>query len=272
MKTVLKGKSDPAWFIRDVLGVKLFPMQEKILMDFYRDRYYPKTPPYKKLILRAGMRSGKTALASVMGVYGLFDLITLDNPSQHYNLLKDQPIFITAVATSEKLASDGVFTNMCNIIESSEWFATWGDLKINNDRITQSKKHVITQILSSWATTAVGRSNFMVIFDELDLFEETSGKRGAWEIYSRLRKSTDTFGQDGRVIAISSTKDANGIITQLWKIGQEEKNTLSLSYKTWEMNPNLTEEALREEYKYDMATFWRDYACQPEIAGFHKSS
>lgn len=267
MKTVLKGKSDPAWFVKEVLGVSLFPIQEKILRDFYRDRYISSAIPYKKMVLRAGMRSGKTALASVMGVYGLFDIITLDNPAEYYKLLRNQPIFITAVATSEKLASDGVFTNMCNIIEASEWFATWGDLKVTNDRITQLKKHVIAQVLSSWATTAVGRSNFMVIFDELDLFEETSGKRGAWEIYSRLRKSTDTFGRDGRVVAISSPKGANGIITQLWRTGQEEENTLALTYKTWEMNPNLSEDALKEEYKYDMATFWRDFACQPEIAG-----
>ena len=156
---------------------------------------------------------------------------------------------------------------MCNIIEGSEWFSTWGDLKVTNDRINQSKKHIIAQVLSSWATTAVGRSNYMVIFDELDLFEETSGKRGAWEIYSRLRKSTDTFGRDGRVVAISSPKGANGIITQLWRTGQEEPNTLSLTYKTWEINPNLTEAALKEEYKFDMGTFWRDFACQPEIAG-----
>lgn len=267
MKTVLKGKSDPAWFVEEVLGVPMFPKQKEILMDFYRDRYHPTLDPYKKLILRAGMRSGKTALASIMGVYGLFDVITLDNPAAYYKLLRNQPIFITAVATSEKLANDGVFTNMCNIIEGSEWFATWGDLKVTNDRVSHTKKHVIAQVLSSWATTAVGRSNFMVIFDELDLFEETSGKRGAWEIYSRLRKSTDTFGRDGRVVAISSPKGANGIITQLWRTGLEETNTLSLTYKTWEMNPNLSEEALKEEYKYDMSTFWRDFACQPEIAG-----
>jgi hypothetical protein len=267
MRTVIKGKADPGWFVSDILGVKLFPSQDKILRDFYRDRYYGEVEAYKKLILRAGMRSGKTALASVLGVYGLFDIITLDNPSEWYGLLRNQPIFITAVATSEKLANDGVFTNMCNIIEGSEWFNTWGDLNITNDRIAHRKKHVIAQVLSSWATTAVGRSNYMVIFDELDLFEETSGKRGAWEIYSRLRKSTDTFGRDGRVVAISSPKGANGIITQLWRIGLEEKNTLALTYKTWEMNPNLTEDELREEYKHDMATFWRDFACMPETAG-----
>ena len=253
-----------------MLGVKLFPKQEWIIREFYRSRYDPKTfwKQYKQLILVAGMRSGKTALASIMGVYEFWDTITIQNPSEHYGLLKDQPIFISCVATSEKQALDGVFSNMVNMIENCEWLNTYFDLNIRSDRIECEEQHVIMQVLSSWANTAVGRSNRCVIFDELANFEDTQGKRGAWEIWSRLRKSTDTFKDDGHVIGISSPRSQTDIIMELYDQATREVNnshTLALKEPTWKMNPNFTEAALRAEYKWDMTAFFRDYACEPSL-------
>ncbi|HPS39491.1 MAG TPA: hypothetical protein PL124_08785 [Candidatus Cloacimonadota bacterium] len=241
------------------------------MREFYRSRYDPKTfwKQYKQLILVAGMRSGKTALASIMGVYEFWDTITIQNPSEHYGLLKDQPIFISCVATSEKQALDGVFSNMVNMIENCEWLHTYFDLNIRSDRIECASQHVIMQVLSSWANTAVGRSNRCVIFDELANFEDTQGKRGAWEIWSRLRKSTDTFKDDGHVIGISSPRSQTDIIMELYDQAKREPNnnhTLALKEPTWNMNPNFTEAALRAEYRYDMTAFYRDYACEPSLA------
>lgn len=251
--------------------MKLFPKQEWIMREFYRSRYDPKkwAKQFKQLILVAGMRSGKTALASIMGVYEFWDTITMDNPSAHYGLLKDQPIFISCVATSEKQALDGVFSNMVNMIEGCEWLQTYYDLNMRADRIECAEQHVIMQVLSSWANTAVGRSNRCVIFDELANFEDTQGKRGAWEIWSRLRKSTDTFKDDGHVIGISSPRSQTDIIMELYDQAIREPNndhTLALKEPTWKMNPNFTEAALRLEYKYDMTAFYRDYACEPSLA------
>lgn len=55
MKIALKGKDDPVWFVEEQTGAKLFPMQNKIMTEFYAGKY-------KRLILAAGMRSGKSAL------------------------------------------------------------------------------------------------------------------------------------------------------------------------------------------------------------------
>jgi hypothetical protein len=204
-----------------------------------------------------------------MGVYEFWDTITMENPSEHYNLLKDQPIFVSCVATSEKQALDGVFSNMVNMIEGCEWLNTYFDLNIRSDRIECEEQHVIMQVLSSWANTAVGRSNRCVIFDELANFEDTQGKRGAWEIWSRLRKSTDTFKDDGHVIGISSPRSQTDIIMELYDQAKREvgnAHTLALKEPTWNMNPNFTEVQLRQEYKYDMSAFYRDYACEPSLA------
>lgn len=267
LRTVVKGKSDPVWFITNILGVTLFPKQEEIVRNFYRNRYDPSLDQLSTLIILAGMRSGKTALASIIAAYEFFDIITIDNPSAHYGLLKDQPIFITTVATSQQLAEDGVFTNMCNYIGNCAWLNEFFDIKITGSRIECTDKHVIAQVLGSWVNTAVGRSNYLVVFDEMDLFEDTAGKRGAWELWTRLGNSTATFGLDGHKIAISSPKTASGIMMQLYKESSRMPNTIGYMLPTWEMNPNLTREELVETHKYNMAAFWRDFACQPEVAG-----
>ena len=39
MKIALKGKDNPVWFVEEQTGAKLFPMQNKIMSEFYRGHY-----------------------------------------------------------------------------------------------------------------------------------------------------------------------------------------------------------------------------------------
>ena len=56
-KTVNRGRSDPVWFLKEIIGFKsMWPMQEKIIRDFYQHKYDPKSQQYKKLIIKAGQR------------------------------------------------------------------------------------------------------------------------------------------------------------------------------------------------------------------------
>lgn len=269
MKVVLRGKRDPVWWMREILGMDLYPSQEEIVREFYRAKYNPTIEQYKKLILVAGMRGGKTALASAMGCYEYWDVVTMTDPKpyEYYGLLKNQKLFIMIVATSEKQAEDGVFSNIQSMLEGSDWFHTWTDTVIRGDSVESFKQRIKLQTMSSWANTGVGRTSKCVIYDELANFEQTSGKRGAWEVWNRLRKSADTIGPDGHVIGISSPMYPTDIIMTLYRDGLEEPNTYAVKKSTWEMNPNFTEAALRNEHKHNLAAFYRDYACQPEAAG-----
>ena len=253
--TVVKAQSDPIWFLEHLCHVKLFPAQKEILSEFYGKNY-------KRMILLCGMRSGKSSLASMIVAYEFFKLYVMREPAKKFGLMKNQPIFISVVATSERQAEDAVFANVRSLIEGCEFFGS--DVRVKSLMVECRRKNIYVRTLSSWATTAVGRTNKCVVFDELAMFEDTSGKRGAWEVYTRLSKSTDTFGDEGKVIAISSPKHPNDIIMTLYRRHREDPSTLTLLKPTWEMNPNLTREQLMEEYKFDMASFWRDYACQPQ--------
>ena len=210
-----------------------------------------------------GICSHNSALASIMTAYEYFLLCTIDDPAAYYGLMPNQLISISCIAASESQAKDTIFSNTRNMIENSEFFQTWTDTKPKEMELTSRSKNIQIRTISSSATTAVGRSNKAVIFDELANFEESTSKKGAWSIYERLIKSTDTFGNDGHIMSISSPRHPTDIMMTLYKRGLEEDNTLALMKPTWEMNPHMTKEALMAEHKYNMQAFYRDYACQP---------
>lgn len=259
--TVVKSWEDPVWFAENVLRFRLFPKQAEILREFYWNGY-------KRLIWVSGMRSGKSSLAAVIAVYEFFKLLTTANPAERFGLMRNDPIFISVVAVSEEQAMDTVFAKVRALLEGSDFIQTHFDVKVRESKVICESKNVTIRTISSWSTTAVGRSNKAVIFDELANFEETVSKRGAWEIWTRLTKSTDTFGQEGKVIAISSPRHPNDIIMTLYRRAQydpeERKHTLAILTPTWEVNPNISREELLRAHKHDLATFLRDYACQPQ--------
>ena len=80
MKTVVKAKSDPVWFINNVLEQKLYPKQEEIVREFYRSRYDVTLPQYKRLTLIAGMRplTGNTLVQTFNGLEYIDEILDYD--------------------------------------------------------------------------------------------------------------------------------------------------------------------------------------------------
>jgi hypothetical protein len=276
MRTVLKGKSDPVWWIKEYLGVNFnegHEEQERILREFYRHRYNPSLTPYKFMYLLAGMRSGKTALDSMITCYELFDVISLPKiPWEYYHLMRNQLVTLAVLSISRDQNDDGLWGNVQNFLTDCSWFTQWSDLVLRTDYADVPSKNVGIRVLSSSSSTNIGRSNRFVGLDELDSFEATEGKRGSWKVYSKMLNSTQTFRGDGRLCAISSSNDdPNSIMNTLIRQARErEKSTpyerrtfMAVVKPTWEMNTQISEAELREEYKDNLAAFYRDFACMP---------
>jgi hypothetical protein len=268
MRTVLKGKSDPVWWIKEYIGIEFEPHhmeQERIIREFYRDRYTPGLQPYKVLLLLAGMRGGKTALSSMLTCYELFDVVTLPEiPWKYYHLIRNQLVTLSILSISKDQSDDGLWGNVQSYLADNQWFMQWSDLLLRSEYADIASKRVGVRVLSSSSSTNIGRSNRDVFLDEMDSFENTEGKRGAWKVYSKMMNSTQTFGQDGKLGAISSSNDdPNSIMNTLIRNSVGVKNILSIVRPTWVMNTEITEASLREEYKDNMAAFYRDFACMP---------
>jgi len=276
MRTVIKGKADPIWWMKTYLGVEFdngHQEQERIIREFYRHKYNPALTPYKQMLTLAGMRSGKTAMDSMIAVYELFDVVSLPKiPWQYYRLMKNQLVTISVLSISKDQNDDGLWGNIQNFLADCEWFSQWTDLIMRAEYADVPSKSVGVRVLSSSSSTNIGRSNRFVALDELDSFEASEGKRGSWKVYSKMLNSTQTFRGDGKLCAISSSNDdPNSIMNTLIRQAREnevnvpyEKRTVYATVKpTWVMNTNISQAELLEEYKDNMAAYYRDFACQP---------
>jgi hypothetical protein len=109
----------------------------------------------------------------------------------------------------------------------------------------------------------MGRNVKAIAMDEITSWDETLTQRGGWNVYHRLRKSTNRFGFDGHVYVISMVWAINDIIMTLIKT--KDPKTLTKQYTTWEMNPNkaLDSPEMKSEQDRDPISFWRDYGAQP---------
>lgn len=217
--------------------------------------------------------SGKTVTGAKIGVYEFFELATCAfppiTPAEYFGVMRNQKIGISCVASSKDQASDNIFSLIQTDIEESEWFNNWFNLRVTDDRIDIDDKNIFIKVAAANAGSgaAVGGTSKAVFGDEVDLWHRTTSKAGAEVVWSKMVNSTQTLGIDGKCIAISSTQYADGMITKLYLEGLNEKTTLCYDLPTWKFNPNLTEEGLREEYKYKMEYFYRDFANQPEVSG-----
>lgn len=250
-------------YIKDILEIDwLYPVQQEILTDFYDPQHH-----YNEMVVVAGMRSGKTTCVSIPATYEAFKLITLNTPCAHYGLPKGSEIFIINVATSAPQARDTVFAQIKARIDHSPW---WQDIDLkerHNEFVipVQDGKIIIRSEHSNSASLA-GHTCKAVILDELARFKETGGKTSAEMVYTTLSRAVKTFGKEGIKISISSPLYVDDYIMQLYRISEKHSNMYARKLATWEMNPNITFEDLRDEFEKNPETAWRDYGAMPSAA------
>jgi hypothetical protein len=80
MEIIIRGKSDPVWFIENVLEQPLWPAQRDMVRNFYRNKYDPAAKPYKKCVLGWGQRCnvGESLISTSNGIKRLDEIIPND--------------------------------------------------------------------------------------------------------------------------------------------------------------------------------------------------
>ena len=276
---VYRYQHDPIAFYNEILDMDFKPyysMQEKIIREFHRDKYGDFNP-YNKLVLACGQRGGKSKIGYGESIYGFFEALTIKDRHEQYGIDKDQLISIAIASNNMAQTEDGIYYDITNVLEKSDWFNSWFNLRMRASDITCKALNVKIRPLSANAFGAAGRSVYRAVTDEIDLFESSIGRKSSMELVNVLSNATATFGSDGKIICCSSPKLENGTILTLYRQALEvnnkgkrlQPNTLAYKYSTWEISsdPKLTKEKLMERYKFDMDTFYRDFACEPRSAG-----
>jgi len=228
---------------------------------------------YTELVIEAGMRSSKTTIAGWLGLKGAFQLLNLRNPGEYFGLRKDQELFIINVATSDEQAYDTIFSVERGFIVNSPYFRSFA-MQNKRNEFTFPQKKVIIRCGGSNSSSLVGRTLFRALFDELARFQDTRGRSSGFEVYAGLGRGVSTirhpelepdhpWSQLGKKVAISSVMYDGDIIDKLVAQANDITSMLGYKYATWDMNPNLTEAALKDEFIKDPDRAWRDFGSQP---------
>lgn len=268
LQKVLRARNDPEYFLTDPYFIGDFepwPLQKQLFCEFYNGHY-------KELDAAGGQGAGKSALGSLFLARDCFDVLIREDPAKDYGLSSHSLIMLYAIAKSIDQAADTVFAEMCNRMQAP--FFQEYQPRIREFDIT-FRKHPDVEVAAGGAVSAgslMGRNVKSEVLDEITSWDETQSQRGAWQVYSRLRKSTNRFGFDGHVIAISMCWHVNDIIMTLVK--QKDPHTMTKVFATWEMNPTKAFDSpeMIAERNRDELTFWRDYGVQPHasIEGYYR--
>lgn len=264
LSTIQKALVDPVVFAEDpfFLGLNLYDKQKEVMRQFYAGN--PNGTPYRELVMMLGRQSGKTFLTSIFALYEAFMLLILEDPAVHYDLAPGSKIFILCVAVSETQARDTIYSQITAKITRSPFFKRMNP-KIYSLEIRFERKGIYIFCGTSSSASMVGRTVKLLIIDEIAKFEESSSKRGAWNVYNSLARSTVLFGNAGKRIIISSPMHSDDVIVQLIERTKMYDDMLGLVYPTWEFNPKISFDSpeMQRELAKDPISFWTDYGVRP---------
>lgn len=237
---------------------------------------------FRELVLVIGRRGGKTFMVSIIAAYEAYKLITKYDPQSYYNLPPDEQIYILNAATSGDQALV-MFAAIKSRIRNCKWFEPYiskdyteelrlftkkdleDNIKIREynalqkyqvDRRKEKDGSIIILSTHSNSRSIRGKGAIVVIFDELAHFLDNQGNQSGSIVYDAVTPSTKTFGEDGKIISISSPWGKAGKFYELYELGisyddkgyQKVDGMIVLQYSSWEFNPALPKESFRADF------------------------
>jgi len=234
---------------------------------------------FRELILVFGRRSGKNMISSIIALYEAARLIEMGDPFAYYHLDKGTPLCILTVARAEdqaaglfdeiktKVAAAPYFKGKIGSIENSQIFLkTDADKEQNKENalhgLPESKGSILILCGHSNSNTLRGKRCPLILFDEVSSYA-MYGQNSGDQLYQALLPCTSDFlvsyeengvtkkRIDSKVVTISSPKSKEGILWRSYNLSlspDKGKKFLSFRAATWNVNPNVTQEILREQF------------------------
>lgn len=245
----------------------------------------------------AGMRSGKTSCAAIIGTYMEHRTICIGHKtpgglSKYFKQLPRQPFEITFIASTDVQSADTIWAKFVGLRSSSPWmqeYVRWiRQLQIAQQTADGMKpweyeerdKYIINgylnlklNSLNSNSGGMAGRTRIGAFIDELSRFENTDSARGADEAYRVLENSLRTIRSQaaklnevpwmGTMISISSPISDDDKAMRLLKQAPEIPGMYYGHYATWEFNPDQPREAFDSDFIKDPIGAMRDFGARP---------
>jgi len=245
-----------------------------------------------------GQRSGKSKLVGLIGSYCTHRFLKIPNPLQYFRQPSGERLIGTFSGMTLGQAVQNLWSSYQNFIEASPWFQQYHKfLESEGKRLSTELYHNLKTSVGYplkqmfWHATGSqdrkmrGATRIFCAVDELGWFiSDDQGElqnMSADGVYTALSNSMTTmrikyrqlWGPDDYdappviMANVSSPSSAKDKIMRLYKSSTTNPRILGVNYATWESNPDVSYEALREEFSHeDEKVFMRDFGAQPPIA------
>ena len=263
-------------------------------------RVYDLTVPDGESFVANGMTNHNTTLSGIFASYEVYRLLNLEHPQGYYGLPSGNRIQIISVATDKDQASL-LFNEVTTHLSRCEYFKpyiannTLSHIQFRTPydirKYGETARHENGKFVSfnGKATMRVtfkscvakglrGSGNVVIILDEMAHFQD-KGNSSAEAIYNAITPSALAFSPkdpadttvpigpvESRIICISSPLNKAGKFYELYALamsnGPGSANMLAIQAPTWEVNPTVEPEFLRQKYHADPATFMTEYGAQ----------
>ena len=256
---------------------------------------------YDNLVGIAGMRSGKSVVAGMIGTYMRHVFITMGIQEQgwlhkRFGLLPTQALEMAFVATTSTQSSQTIWANFKLQCSTSPWFQAYvrwvkakEDQQLTPDGMRRwTYKELEEGIedgylllncmnLNSNSSGMAGRTRLAYFLDELSRFGLGESRFGADEVWAVFSNSLKTVrGARSRLrlpdvwlgasVTISSPISIEDKTMVLHAQGAHEPTTYCWKYATWEFNPFLTRDVFDVDFLKDPVVAERDFGANPPNA------
>ena len=253
---------------------------------------------YSQMHLVCGMRSGKTATASIIGTYVEHRVITLGHSTPgglskfFNNQLRNQPFEMTFIASTDVQSADTIWARYTSLRHDSPWLAKyirwimqkqidqttpngakpWAYEELGKSIAHGALNFKINSMNSNSAGMA-GRTRIASFVDELARFENTDSAGSADECYRVLENSLRTIRSAsantlivpwlGTMVSISSPISEDDKSMRLLKQAPTVKGMYYGHYATWDFNPDQPREMFDDDFEKDPVGAMRDFGARP---------
>jgi len=232
------------------------------------------------MILSVGRRSGKTQLASIIGAYETYKLISKGDPQEYYGLPAGEPIQLISVATDKEQAGI-LYSKVAGYYKDCAFFAPYTanntmsyarfqtpkDIERYGRYVDDEKANATIRVTfrPCRAKGLRGAGNIVIILDEMAHFTD-AGQSSATEVWNAVKPSMSAFSPaaggpvEGRMIGISSPLGRQGEFYKQFQLAMSgAPNMIAIQAPTWEVNPFVDGDELEQAYRADPVVFFTEY-------------
>jgi len=210
---------------------------------------------YLETVVIVGSKGGKSTLAAETTLWGCWKMLNLEDPYKKYGLTPGTILYAMNIAPKEDIAVNVILQYIIALAEQSPLY-DFIDGEPRRDQLrfinyTEEGRKIKVWAKAQGSSSKAGRGYaiFRVIMDEASSFMDSHGNMGGMSVLNAYMPRLSVFGQDGRLLAITTPRGRSGAAWEMFRTGKplrvlQEVETQGkhpfravFQYATWELNP-----------------------------------